>query len=693
MADRLTAMISSTARDLPEHRSQVMNACLERGVFPIMMERLPASDADAIAVSLAMVDRADIYLGIIAWRYGYVPEGHDISITEMEYNRAVERGIPRLLFLMHDDHPIRAADVETGENAVKLAALRARIGTERVVAFFKSPAELKGQALNALVDVPRPTTAGPAVDLRPRFTVPAPPSDFVGRTGELDTLETALRQAAESSGGAAIAGLRGLGGVGKTTLAQMAASRVRTLFPDGALLLDMRGTAQPPDTPTAPVGALAQVIRAFAGADVRLPGDLPTLTAAYRDILAGKRVLILADNAADAAQVACLAPPSGCALLITSRQHFTMPGLTPLNLDALPLPEAVALAQRICRRITAGQAARLARLTGRLPLAIRVSASRLLDDPVPVERYLDRLENERQRLAALRSDDDPALDVAASLGLSYRALAATLQAVLTQLSVFAAPFAREAAEAVVRVDGLPEGGVEAALTALYRRSLVEWAETDDLFSLHDLVRVFAAEQADAVGVDLNAAALRHAWHYFNEGAKADTLYEQGGENVVAGLGRFEAAWPNLSAAWAGLQIKDRSAEAAHLNNLGLAYAALGETHRAIDFYEQRLVIAREIGDRRGEHNTLGNLGTAYAILGETDKAADCYLQSIAIAQATGDRRGEANSSWNGGLLLEEQGEYARAADLMQVLVDYWCEIGHPEAERRLAMKLRSPTVG
>jgi len=74
-------MISSTARDLPEHRKEVMDACLRQSMFPMMMEHLPASDADAIEASLRVVDEADIYLGVFAHRYGYVPKGHDISIT------------------------------------------------------------------------------------------------------------------------------------------------------------------------------------------------------------------------------------------------------------------------------------------------------------------------------------------------------------------------------------------------------------------------------------------------------------------------------------------------------------------------------------------------------------------------------------------------------------------------------------
>src|SRR5205085_7765972 len=105
-------MISSTARDLPDHRKEVLDACWRQGMFPIMMEHLPASDADAIAESLRMVNEADLYLGIFAYHYGYVPKGYNISVTEMEYNRAVERGIPRLIFIMDKAHPIQIDDVE-----------------------------------------------------------------------------------------------------------------------------------------------------------------------------------------------------------------------------------------------------------------------------------------------------------------------------------------------------------------------------------------------------------------------------------------------------------------------------------------------------------------------------------------------------------------------------------------------------
>lgn len=153
MSKHPTVMISSTARDLPEHREQVRLACERAGFAPHeMMEHLTALDADAIKASLDLVDNADVYLGIFAKRYGYVPDGEDISITEMEYNRAVELDKPRLIFFSHEDHLFKSKDVETGDGAAKLEALKERIGKERVAAFFKFREDLRGHVVEALVN-------------------------------------------------------------------------------------------------------------------------------------------------------------------------------------------------------------------------------------------------------------------------------------------------------------------------------------------------------------------------------------------------------------------------------------------------------------------------------------------------------------------------------------------------------------
>jgi hypothetical protein len=145
----VVVMISSTIRDLPQHRGEVEEACLQQEMFPDMMEHLPASASDAIRVSLEKVNRADIYLGIFGHRYGHIPEGYDISITEMEYNRAVERRISRIIFIMHEEHQITISDVDF-ENRDKLDALKSRLLAENIVNSFRSPTDLRGLVVNSL---------------------------------------------------------------------------------------------------------------------------------------------------------------------------------------------------------------------------------------------------------------------------------------------------------------------------------------------------------------------------------------------------------------------------------------------------------------------------------------------------------------------------------------------------------------
>ncbi|MEM8557456.1 MAG: DUF4062 domain-containing protein [Bacteroidota bacterium] len=153
MTERLTVMVSSTANDLPEHRKQVLDACERVGMRPIMMEHLSAKSAGAVDVSLAMVDEADVYVGVFAHRYGYVPEGYDRSITEMEYRRAIENGIPVLIFLIGDNVPVLPKDFDTGKGAEKLHALKEEIKTTHVVDFFESPKDLRGLVIQSLTEV------------------------------------------------------------------------------------------------------------------------------------------------------------------------------------------------------------------------------------------------------------------------------------------------------------------------------------------------------------------------------------------------------------------------------------------------------------------------------------------------------------------------------------------------------------
>lgn len=219
-------VISSTAIDLPEHRRELLDACLRQGAFPLMMEHLPASPRDAITESLALVDRADIYLGVFGHRYGWIPSGHEISITEMEYQRAIERQIPRLIFFMHEDHPITVSQVDI-ENAQRLRKFKERIQQTQVVSFFHSPADLRAQVIDSLSRFRRP-------DLQAFHFVsdiPAPPEpyiahpytllqtkDLVGRQAELNLLTDWVADAKSEISAARVLVLVAMGGMGKSAL-------------------------------------------------------------------------------------------------------------------------------------------------------------------------------------------------------------------------------------------------------------------------------------------------------------------------------------------------------------------------------------------------------------------------------------------------------------------------------------------
>jgi uncharacterized protein HemY len=233
-------MISSTARDLPDHRGGIRDACERAGFEPRMMEKLPALDADAIEASLRLVDEADVYVGIFAYRYGYVPDGHDISITEMEYNRAVKRDMPRLIFFIHEDHPVIGRDVETGPGADKLTALKERIGKDRVAGFFKSPGELRGEVIAALTTLTKKfdlaesggdATAAVVAKLHRKTSIPTPPEpyiahpytllqsrDLVGRQAELNALTDWVANPASPAFDARVFCFVAIGGMGKSAL-------------------------------------------------------------------------------------------------------------------------------------------------------------------------------------------------------------------------------------------------------------------------------------------------------------------------------------------------------------------------------------------------------------------------------------------------------------------------------------------
>src|SRR5205085_1079785 len=186
--------------------------------------------AEAISASVDMVDEAVIYLGVFAHRYGYVPKennSQEISITEMEYNRAVERKIPRLIFVMDKSHSITIDDVEQGEGAIKLKAFKERLQTGNIVNFFNSPVDLRAHVINSLSQLREPDLT----TFHYVSEIPAPPEAFiahpytllqthrlVGRQPELNLLTDWVAKPDSEIYKAHILNIVAIGGLGKSAL-------------------------------------------------------------------------------------------------------------------------------------------------------------------------------------------------------------------------------------------------------------------------------------------------------------------------------------------------------------------------------------------------------------------------------------------------------------------------------------------
>jgi hypothetical protein len=230
MANRLNVMISSTRLDLSEYRKVVRDACESQGMFPIWMETLPALDEDAIKASMDLVEQADLYIGIFAFRYGYVPKGpkgRSISLTEMEYNRAKQRNIPRFIFLMEEGHPIKPAFVETGAGSKKLEKLKKRLSTERVVRTFTTPDNLSTNVVTTLGRHQQ----GRLVSFQYVPDIPVPPTPYiahpnapfqtqllVGRREELHLLTDWVAKTGDPINLARVFNIVAAGGMGKSIL-------------------------------------------------------------------------------------------------------------------------------------------------------------------------------------------------------------------------------------------------------------------------------------------------------------------------------------------------------------------------------------------------------------------------------------------------------------------------------------------
>lgn len=331
--------------------------------------------------------------------------------------------------------------------------------------------------------------------------LPAGNPELPGRAGELDALDV-LRPAPRGQGPLVVA-LDGPGGVGKSALAVHAAHRIGERFPDGQLYADLRGSHRD-EHPVPPDVVLGRFLRAL-GAPRPHPGSVADAAAAYRTLLTERRVLIVLDNAVDAAQVRPLLPAAhGCGVLVTSRGVLAaLNGAVHLHLAPLPPPASIEVlglwagAGRLAAERGAAEA--IAHHCDHLPLALRIAAARLAARPRwPVRELADRLADPERRLAELSFAD---LDMYAALEAGHRELLAhgpTGRATALALPLLASGQGELTVTGAAAATGGEPSATEAILEQLVDVQFLE-SPAPGRYRFHPLTRLFALRSATETG--------------------------------------------------------------------------------------------------------------------------------------------------------------------------------------------------
>ncbi|HEY1920292.1 MAG TPA: tetratricopeptide repeat protein [Streptosporangiaceae bacterium] len=573
--------------------------------------------------------------------------------------------------------------------------------------------------------------------------LPAAVPAFTGRRSEFAMLTHLLEptSGAGASGPVVISAIGGTAGVGKTALAVQWAHQVADRFPGGQLYVNLRG--YDPGQPMPAADALASFLRSLGMPGQDIPAATEERAAAYRSLVAGRPMLIVLDNAGTVEQIRPLLPGSpSCVTIVTSRDSLAglvaRDGARRLDLDLLPTAEAVALLRTLIGgRAEADPAATqaLALRCARLPLALRVAAEFAATRPhSPLADLVRELSDQREQLDLLGAGGDPRTAVRAVFSWSYRHLDPAAARAFRLAGLHPGPYLDRPAIAALTGDTLAQAG--RALDVLARAHLVQPAGPDR-YSLHDLLRSYAAEQA-ATHDDCRAALTRLFDYYLcATGAAMDICYPAerhrrpaapdtaaalptlaGPAQALAWLDAQRASivtvvghaaahdWPQhavrLSATVfryldtgghfpeslsiftcareAARRTGDLAAEATALNSLGTVHMIQGRTAESADCLRRSLELYRQAGDQASQTYPLSNLGLLAWWSGRGQQARDYYEQALAVCRAAGDRTAEVYHLARLSSVEQAEGHPERAIAQLELALALSRQSGHRDGQ-------------
>jgi len=559
---------------------------------------------------------------------------------------------------------------------------------ERILAADPVPAE--GMTI-------RPAAA-PGPPVIPR-QLPAALAHFIGREPELNRLDAMTSDTGGAAGTALIAVISGTAGTGKTVLAIQWAHRVASRFPDGQLCLNLRGFG-PDAAPVSPGEGLGLFLEALQPS-VPPPSGLNARMNLYRSLVAGKRLLVVLDNARDADQVRPLLPGSpGSMAVITSRDWLAglsaTDGAQLIKLDILAETEARAL---IAARVGPVRARRepdavveITELCGRLPLALAVAAAKAAARPaLPLAQLAAEMQDPRDRLDALDAGDFAA-SARSVFSWSYACLTASSARMFRLLGLHPGPEA--GVNAAASLAAVPARQARGMLDELARSNVV--AETAaGRFAMHDLLRAYARERAEAEETaEQRHAATHRMLDYYLHAAHVMSLrlYPPRTPITLASprpgvlpedLGTYQQAWVWAEAEYPVLlgmvALAPDGGFPGHAWQLAWALETFlsrrGRWDELGDVQQLALHAARGEGDATGEAHARCGLGWTCVLQGRYDPGR-VHLEAAAdLFRLLGDASGEARARVRVGNAFWRQGRHAEARQSAEHALELFCACG------------------